>query len=118
MKDFAQLSPEELNKMNKQVLIAIIGSLQSQLNSISGQLELLTEQIALMNQRSFGKKTERDNQLDPNQLNLFDVFNEPEVYSDNSPNPEVSEIIVSTHTRKKASQKREHDLEGLPARIF
>lgn len=118
MKDFAQLSPEELNKMNKQVLITIIGSLQSQLNSISGQLELLTEQIALMNQRSFGRKTERADQLDPNQLNLFDVFNEPEAYSDNSPDPEVSEIIVSSHTRKKTIQKREHDLEGLPARIF
>ena len=118
MKDFAQLSPEELNKMNKQVLITIIGSLQSQLNSISGQLELLTEQIALMNQRSFGRKTERADQLDPNQLNLFDVFNEPEVYSDDSPEPEVSEVVVSTYTRKKTSQKREHDLEGLPARIF
>lgn len=118
MKDFAQLSPEELNKMNKQVLIAIIGSLQSQLNSISGQLELLTEQIALMNQRSFGRKTERADQIDQNQLNLFDVFNEPEVLCDDSPEPEVSEVIVSTHTRKKASQKREHDLEGLPARIF
>ena len=104
--------------MNKQVLIAIIGSLQSQLNSISGQLELLTEQVALMNQRSFGRKTERADQIDPNQLNLFEVFNEPEVYSDDSPEPEVSEIIVSSHTRKKSSQKREHDLEGLPARIF
>ena len=118
MKDFTQLSPEELNKMNKQVLITIIGSLQSQLGSISGQLELLTEQVALMNQRSFGRKTERADQIDPNQLNLFEVFNEPEVYSDDSPEPEVSEIIVSSHTRKKSSQKREHDLEGLPARIF
>ena len=53
MTDFSNLSPEELNKMDKHVLITIIGSLQSQLGSISSQLNFLTEQIALMNQRSF-----------------------------------------------------------------
>ena len=79
MKDFVQLSPEELNKMNKQVLISIIGSLQIHLNSISGQLEFLTEQIVLIDQRSFGRKTERADQINTNQLNLFDVFNVPKV---------------------------------------
>lgn len=56
--DFTKLTPEQLNKMNKQVLITIIGSLQGQLNAISSQLDFLTGQIALMNQRSFGRKTE------------------------------------------------------------
>ena len=58
MTDFSRLSKEELNKMDKNVLITIIGSLQTQLNAISSQLDFLTEQIALMNQRSFGRKTE------------------------------------------------------------
>ncbi len=35
MKDFAHLTPEELDKMDKKVLILIIKSLQNQLNSIS-----------------------------------------------------------------------------------
>ena len=34
MKDFTQLTPEELEKMDKRVLITIIRSLQGQLTSI------------------------------------------------------------------------------------
>ena len=63
MTDFTQLSKDELNKMDKHVLITIIGSLQGQLNAISSQLNFLTEQIALMNQRSFGRKTEQLSEL-------------------------------------------------------
>ncbi len=115
LKDFTQLTPDELNKMDKKVLITIIGSLQIQLNTISSQLDFLTEQIALMNQRSFGRKTEQLSQM--NQMTLYDIFNEPEAFCDDSKEPEIQEIVVSTHTRKKKS-KREDNLEGLPARIF
>lgn len=115
MTDFTQLSKDELNKMDKHVLITIIGSLQGQLNAISSQLNFLTEQIALMNQRSFGRKTEQLNEMQ--QMNLFEIFNEPESLSDDSMEPEITEIIVSSHTRKKKST-REDNLEGLPARII
>ena len=92
-----------MNKIDKHVLITIIGSLQSQLNAISSQLNFLTEQIALMNQRSFGRKTE---QLDEMQrLNLFEIFNEPEALSDDSNEPEITEITISSHTRKKKSAR-------------
>ena len=106
MSDFSKLTPEQLEKLDKQVLITIIGALQSQLNTISSQLNFLTEQIALMNQRSFGRKTEKKEQV-PNQLSLQDyldneaVFNEPEFLSDDSKEPEITEIIISSHTRKK-----------------
>ena len=50
-------------------------------------------------------------------MTIFEVLNEPEVLSDGSPEPEVTEITVSSHSRKKKS-KREDNLEGLPARIF
>ena len=113
--DFTKLTPEQLNKMDKQVLITIIGSLQGQLNAISSQLDFLTQQIALMNQRSFGRKTEQLDQL--HQFTLFEVFNEPELLCDGSKEPTISEITVSSHTRK-AKSKREDNLEGLPARIF
>lgn len=116
--DFSQLTPEQLNVMDKHALIGIITSLQGQLATISTQLNFLTEQIALMNQRSFGRKTEKLDQMDDmHQMSLFDVFNEPEVFQDNSEEPEISEITVSSHTRKKKT-KREDSLEGLPARIF
>lgn len=54
---------EQLNQMAKHVLITIIKGLPLQLNSISSQLKFLTEQIALMNQRSFGRKTEKLDQM-------------------------------------------------------
>ena len=70
MTDFSKLSKEELNKMDKNVLITIIGVLQTQLNAISSQLDFLTEQIALMNRRSFGRKTEQLDEM--HQMTLFD----------------------------------------------
>lgn len=63
MTDFTSLTEEQLNQMDKHVLITIIKGLQLQLNSISSQLEFLTEQIALMNQRSFGRNTEKLDQM-------------------------------------------------------
>ena len=97
--DFTKLTPEELNKMDKQVLITIIGSLQGQLNAISSQLDFLTEQIALMNQRSFGRKTETLDGIGMHQMTLDEVFNEPELLRDDSREPEITEINVSGHTR-------------------
>ena len=115
MTDFSKLSKEELNKMDKNVLITIIGVLQTQLNAISSQLDFLTEQIALMNRRSFGRKTEQLDEM--HQMTLFEVFNEPEVLSDDSKEPAISELIIPSHTRKKKTT-REKSLEGLPVRIF
>lgn len=108
MNDFSRLSKDELNKMDKQVLVTIIGVLQSQLNAISSQLDFLTEQIALMNQRSFGRKTEQLDEM--HQMNLFEVFNEPEIFSDDSKDPEITEITISSYTRKKKTS-REQNLE-------
>ena len=49
MKDFTELSIDELNNLDKNVLVTIIVSQQRQLTAISAQLDFLTEQIALMN---------------------------------------------------------------------
>ena len=115
MTDFANFTEEQLNKMDKHVLITIIKGLQLQLNTISSQLEFLTEQISLMNQRSFGRKTEQLEQM--HQMSIFEIFNEPEVFSDDSRDPEVSEIVVASHTRKPKTT-REENLAGLPIRLF
>lgn len=50
-------------------------------------------------------------------MTLFEVFNEPEVLSDDSKEPEISEIIILSHTRKKKTT-REENLEGLTVRII
>lgn len=74
-----------------------------QLNAISLQLNFLTEQIALTNQRSFGRKTEQLDKM--HQMTLFEVFNEPEVLSDDSGEPEITEIIIHSHTRRKKTTR-------------
>ena len=80
-----QLSEEQLNNLNKDALIIIVSSLQSQLEAVQAQLEssnsmlaknmkkidLLTEQIRLMNQRHFGRKSESSLGEDDGQLTLF-----------------------------------------------
>lgn len=50
---------------------------------------------------------------------MFDSFNEAEAIADNSvPDPDITEIIISSYRRKKAVGKREEDLDGLPSRVF
>lgn len=120
------LSDEQLNSLNGEALVIIASSLQSQLVSLGEQLDhanaqladtnkridLLTEQIRVMNQRHFGRKSENSTDVYDGQLSMFDVVN------GSVPEPEITEVIISSHTRNKPKGKREADLEGLPARII
>ena len=100
-----EYTTEELNKMSQPMLVNLVELHQNQLKTISAQLSYLTEQIALMNQRAFGRKIETSETLE-NQLTIFEVFNEPELLCDDSKEPEITEITVSTHTRKKNLNER------------
>ena len=128
----AKLTDEQLYNLNKEALVIIVSSLQDQLDSVKTQLdtanaqladnnrqiELLAEQLRLMNQRQFGKKSEAADQFD-GQMTIFDYFNGAEaLYNPSVPEPEITEIVVSTYRRSKTSGKREADLEGFPARII
>ena len=117
MKNFADLSPDELKKLSKSSLVLIICSLQEQFANISKQLSFFTEQIALMNQRTYGRKTEQF-QI-PHQMSLFEDpdFSTSSEESGVSEEPEVTEVVVSSYTRKEKT-RREDKLEGLPARII
>ena len=128
-----ELSEEQLNNLNKDALVIIAASLQDQLRSMAQQLEnanarlddnnrqieLLTEQIRIMNQRYFGKKAESGLSDMEGQLTLFDSFNEVEGFQKKDlPEPTIEEVTISSYRRSKAKGKREADLDGLPARIF
>lgn len=127
-----QLTDEQLNNLDKEALVIIASSLQSQLGFMQEQLntaneqladtnrqiELLTEQIRIMNQRQFGKKSEASSEIE-GQMSLFDCFNEVEATADSSvPEPEITEVVISSYKRSKAKGKREADLDGLPARVI
>lgn len=127
-----QLSEEQLNNLGKEALVIIASSLQDQLIAMqkqletantqladqSRQLEIFAEQLRIMNQRQFGKRSEAVSEID-GQLSLFDTFNEVEATQDPSaPEPEITEVIISSYKRSKRKGKREADLDGLPARVI
>jgi len=127
------LTEPQLNSLDKDALIIIVSSLQDQISILHSQLdnanaqlsdtnkqiELLTEQIRIMNQRSFGRKSESSLDQCDGQMTIFDYFNAAEALANPSiPEPDIKEIVISTHRRSKTSGKRESDLEGFPARIF
>ena len=104
-----QLSSDQLHSLNKEALVIIVASLQDQLVSMQSQLdsanallqdnnrqiELLTEQIRIMNQRQYGRKSESGLTDVEGQISLFDGFNEAEfLTSPDAPEPEVSEIRI------------------------
>lgn len=100
-----------------QSLHAQLDKANAQLADTNRQIELLTEQIRIMNQRQFGRRSESG--LMEGQLTLFDSFNEAEATADAQvPDPDITEVVISSYRRKKAAGKREEDLEGLPARVF
>ena len=128
-----ELSEEQLKHLNKDALVIIAASLQNQLRSMAHQLEnanvrlddnnrqieLLTEQIRLMNQRHLGKKAESGLNDMEGQLTLFDSFNEAEGFQKKDlAEPTIEEVTISSYRRSKTKGKREADLDGLPARIF
>ena len=128
-----KLSEEQLNSLNHDALVIIAASLQDQLISVSEQLDkanaqladnnkkidFLAEQIRIMNQRKFGKASEKDLLGYDGQMTLFDYFNEAEyLTAPVLPEPQIREVTISAYRRSKTSGKRESDLEGLPARIF
>lgn len=134
-----QLSNDQLNNLPKEALIIITSSLQEQLALMqeqldkanaqldkandqladqARQLEIFAEQLRIMNQRHFGKHSEAASEID-GQLSFFDAFNEAEATKNPSaPEPEITEVIISSYKRSKTKGKREADLDGLPARVF
>ena len=91
----------------------------AQLSDNNRQIKLLTEQIRIMNQRQFGRHSERCLPDVDSQISLFDSFNEEEYLQQNVPaEPEISEVVIPFYRRSKATGKRKADLEGLPSRVF
>ena len=119
-------SAKQLHNLDKDTLILMLSSMQEQLDEANRrladnnrQIELLIEQIRIMNQRQFGRKSESKPYTYDGQMTIFDLFNEAEaLIREDLKEPEITEVIISSYHRKKSKGKREEDLEGLPARII
>lgn len=118
---------EQLNRLDKDMLVTLFLGLQDQLEQVNKNLDLLTEQVSLMNQRMYGRTSEKNlvSEIDGQaKLMVVDgeltaVFNEAEIYL-SDPFEELSEDDVFPQMKKHTARpqgKREKDLSGFPCRI-
>lgn len=120
----------QLSQLNKNTLVDMYVSLQEnfdvlrksneiqqeQLTKLNVKMDLLMEQLALANQRQFGRSSEKI-QLD-GQIEFF--FNEAEVLIDLHDvieEPDIFEVRIKS-SKKKSKGKREEDLKGLPVKVI
>ena len=113
-----QLSSSELNNMSKEEMAAMILQMQQLHEQLSQQQKLmeqqihtLTEKIAILNARHFGRSTEKLETL-PGQMNIFNEVEAaaPEAIAE----PAIEQVVVR---RKKKKGQRKEDLSRLPKRI-
>lgn len=114
-----KLTREQLNSLDKDILVTLLLGMQDQLAQQTAAIEKLTEQIALMNTRSFSRKSEKV-LTDDSQLSCFaEIFNEIESLAaeQTSMEPALEEVVVPAHRRRKAKGKLEEDLKDFPVKI-
>jgi transposase len=112
---------EELNGFDRESLISLLLTLQEQTERLNRNMERIIEQIALANNRRFGRSSEKSSVVEE-QPTIFDflddVINEAEYMTENlfEPEPEIDDIC--NNKPKKQKGKREADLKGLPVEVI
>ena len=115
---------EQLNKLDKELLISLFLGMQDQMEELTKQTETLNEKIQLMMEQlvlskknRFGRSSEK--MEDPNQICFMEVngtivfFNEAEAVC-NLEAPEPEELELKKVKPKKQAGKRTADLSDLP----
>lgn len=115
---------EQLNKLDKELLISLFLGMQDQMEELTKQTEalnekmqLMMEQLILSKKNRFGRSSEKLE--DPNQIRFMEVngtivfFNEAEAVCDLEA-PEPEELELKKARPKKQAGKRAADLSDLP----
>ena len=115
---------EQLNKLDKELLISLFLGMQDQMEELTKQTEalnekmqLMMEQLILSKKNRFGRSSEKLE--DPNQIRFMEVngtivfFNEAEAVCDLEA-PEPEELELKKVRPKKQAGKRTADLSYLP----
>ena len=97
-------TPEFLRVENK--------ALKERIAELEQQVELLTEAIRLARQKRFGASSEHTSEDAMEQLSL--LFNEAEVYADQTAKEDDNSVAVAAHKRHK---KHEYTLDELPENV-
>ena len=112
---------EELNQLSKSEVIDLMLSMQSREDSLEKQMAFLAEQLDLMKQARFGRKSEKNLVEDDGQLTLSCIFNEAEVLMDQCfivPEPKIEDVVPAVVTparKKKQKGQRVENLKGFPS---
>lgn len=86
----AKFTEDQLNQFSKKHLVKLLLEQQEQLARLNDNMERLIEQINIMQNYRFGRKTERMDQI-KGQLSFF---NEAEAcYDPNADEPEYKEVV-------------------------
>lgn len=115
-----RLTREQLNTLDKDILITLLLDMQEKLERQTAAIEKLTEQIALMNTRTFGRKSEKLH-MDENQLSFFaGIFNEAEALADGQQviEPSAETVIVTGHKRRRRKGKLDEDLASFESKVI
>lgn len=121
----AMMTEEQLNNVDKAVLIQLIlqqqkrlEGLSSELHDVNDKMQKLMEQVVLGNQHRFGRSSEK--MSDPGQISFMEAdgnivfFNEAEAACDpEAGDPESLEAPRPKRGKKKTG-KRDRDMEGIP----
>lgn len=126
-----KFTEKQLTEYSKETIVSMYVSLQEitealrktsemqqeQMITLSKKIDLLMEQIALANQRQYGRSSEK--MVFDGQMEL--CFNEAEVLVDTNEvitEPELFEVYVKPLKKKKSKGKRDADLKDLPTKII
>ena len=117
---------EQLNKLDKELLVQLFLGLQDQMEGLTRQtqalndkMQLMMEQLVLSKKSRFGRSSEK--MEEPGQIRFMEVdgeivfFNEAEAVCDLDV-PEPDSLEPQQPKKKKQAGKREADLAGLPVR--
>lgn len=110
---------EELNSVSKEMVIKMYLQLAESFEKMTIQLENLTEQVAILTQQRFGRKTEKASAMTSDQITMADilpddmkyVLNEAEATADDSAKEPEMETIL--YRRRKRVGKRSEDISQL-----
>lgn len=102
------LSENDLKKMPKDVLVSMIIGLQSSIDELNRTVSILSEQIKVMNQRSYGRKSEKVSVI---QLELELGLNEAEATAD--PGEQEPSLEEAAPRKKRPAGKREEDIKKI-----
>ena len=117
---------EQLNKLDKELLVQLFLGLQDQMEGLTRQtqalndkMQLMMEQLVLSKKSRFGRSSEK--MEEPGQIRFMEVdgeivfFNEAEAVCGLDA-PEPDSLEPQQPKKKKQAGKREADLAGLPVR--